>query len=466
MTTSQEPSRTSIVSFRSRRQRGDAPEMHGHDGAVDLLLETAMLDEPLPGEHEGIQHLRAVQLGASSGAFYPHTPTELTPIAASRLGIDAMEIMLQTAGEYEPAFIAGVARNARSAGVAIASIHVMTGLHPFLNAYARRVEEGRAMFRRGIDAAVALGASVLVWHGPSSTEVATDDGWDRFIAITRELAEACGEAGVTLGIENVSYGALAQVRDVVRFASRLEEIGPRRHVGFVFDPFQAFEAGANPFMMLAAMGNRVANVHISDASEGDPATRHLLPGDGDLPWSALIRAIAGSGYSGPLMIEGPLGEGPEGMARVREALEPLMRAVFPFNPDARREAEDAALDRPPAGVLRGIALFNQGAFYEQHEEIEAEWHAERGPIRRLYQGLLQIGVGFHHARNGNYRGAVALLNDGIAKTSEFVPQALGIDTGRLVAESRACLDRIVANGPDGLDRFDAAAIPTIGFVTP
>ena len=386
-------------------------------------------------------------------------PTELTPIAASRLGIGTMEIMLQTAGEYDPKFIAEVGRNAADHGVAIASVHLMSRLHPFFDAYPRRGDEGRTMFRRGVEAAAALGARVLVWHGPNAREMVTDERWEAFIALTRELAHACGEVGVTLGIENVSYGALAQVRDIARFATRLEEIGTREQVGFVFDPFQAAEAGANPFMMLAAMGNRVTNVHISDYREDDASARHLLPGDGVLPWSALIRAVAGSGYRGPLMIEGPLGRGHEGMDRVRRNLEPLIRSVIPFNPDGAADEPVTTLASPPPGVLRGITLFNQRAFYEQHEEIEAEWHAEHGPIRRLYQGILQIGVGFHHACNGNYRGAVALLTDGIAKTSEFMPQALGIETGQLVAESRTCLDRIVASGPDAIDRFDAGKHP-------
>jgi predicted metal-dependent hydrolase len=252
---------------------------------------------------------------------------------------------------------------------------------------------------------------------------------------------------------------------VVSFATRLHEIGGQREIGFVFDPFQAAEAGANPFMMLAAMGNRVVNVHISDVQEHDPGARHLLPGDGDLPWSALIRAIAGSGYTGPMMIEGPLGTDATGIARVRQSIEPLIRSVFSFSPDARRNEEAPIPLAPPAGVLKGIALFNQREFYAQHEEIEAEWHAERGPVRRLYQGLLQIGVGFHHVLNGNYPGAVALLGDGIAKTAGFQPEALGIDTAALVAESQACLERIRQLGPDGIARFDRSTIPTIRFVT-
>jgi len=481
VTTPQEPSR--IDEFRQRRERrprSQAPRSARADqprpirpaedraDQVDRLLGISTIADPLPGEQDGLRHLRTVQLGASSGAFYPHTPTEDAPLLASSLGISAIEIMLQTQGEYDPAFIRRVANNAAATGVEVTSVHTLTRLHPFFDPYPRRVVEGRALFQLAIEACVALGAKVLVWHGPNRTQVANDDGWERFIALSRELARACGEAGITLGIENVSYGPLARVRNVVNFATRLKDLGSRRHIGFVFDPFQAAEAGANPFMMLAAMGNRVVNVHMSDYREHDRGARHLLPGDGDLPWSALLRSIAGSGYSGPIMIEGPLGSDGSGIARVRQTLEPLLRSVFPFEPDARRHEPDddlaVTMAAAPAGVLKGIALFNERAFYEQHEEIEAEWHAERGPIRRLYQGLLQIGIGFHHALNGNFPGAVALLGAGIAKTAEFQPHALGIDTGRLVTESQACLDRIVALGPDGIAHFDRATIPTIAFV--
>ena len=460
---------------------------------ADQLLEIITLADPapLPGEREGISHMRAVSLGASSGAFYPHTATEFVPAAAAKLGVTSIELMLQTASEYQPEFIATVTANARANGVQVHSIHTMHSLHPMMDAYPRRAADGRALFQQGIAAAVALGAKVIVWHGAKRQDVATEEGWERFIALTTELAHACGEAGVTLAIENVSWCALALVRNVVNFATRLAEIGSPKEIGFVFDPFQAVEAGANPFMMLAAMGNRIVDVHISDYRQHDATARHLAPGEGDLPWSALIRAIAGSGYSGPIMIEGPLGTDDVVMASVRERLTPLIRSVFPFAPDANRnediviaetdvsvlemshDARGADLETdsvtvlsmttPPAGILHGIDLFNQRQFYEQHEAIEHEWHAERGPIRRLYQGILQIGVGFHHALNGNQRGAVQLLTAGIAKTAEYAPQALGIETGALVDAAQRCLDRIVELGPDRIGEFDSAMIPTIEF---
>ncbi len=465
----QEPTRARIVPLfpdgapgvrprRSARSRAQEPASTS-DEMADRLLRIEAITGPGAGGAEGIDLQRPVSIGVSSGAFYPHTLSEDTPAAAARLGVTQMEVMLQTRGEYDPRFIERLAGNARAAGVAIRSLHTMEPLHPMLDRYPRRAEEGRALFQLGIDAAAALGARVLVWHGARRTQVATPEGRERFISLTRELADACGEVGVTLGLENHAIGALSQVRDVAELATRLADIGSREQVGFVFDPFQAADAGANPFMMLAAMGNRIVNVHISDYSERDAHMRHLPPGDGDLPWSALIRAIAGSGYAGPMIVEGPLGQGVETMARVRAKLEPLIDDIFTApRVDISQTASDATL---PEGVRAGIALFNARRFYEQHEAIEAEWHAERGPIRALYQGLLQIGVGFYHALNGNYRGAVALLTDGTAKLARFQPVALGIDTARLLRETRACLTRIEALGPDRLAQFDTTLIPTI-----
>jgi predicted metal-dependent hydrolase len=106
-------------------------------------------------------------------------------------------------------------------------------------------------------------------------------------------------------------------------------------------------------------------------------------------------------------------------------------------------------------------LFNTGNYYEAHESLEHEWHAERGSVRKLYQGILQIGVGLHHTRSGNHRGAVLLLTDGIEKTSSFVPTYRGLDTARLVREAQSCLDQVTTLGPERLNEFDWGQVPVI-----
>jgi len=402
----------------------------------------------------------SLRLGLSSGAFYPRLATENVPDAAARLGVIDLEVMLQTRGEHELAFIKQVATNSRDAGVTVHALHTLQSLHPFITPYPRRTKEAYDLFAQAIDAAVTLGARRIVWHGLTRKDAEAPDAWERFIVIAADLSIACRDAGITLAVENVSWCIVASVREAMLLASRLPEIGPPDQIGFVFDTFQAAEAEANPFMMLAAMEGRIAHVHISDfraATPGATRQRHLPAGDGDLPWSALLRAVANTGYSGPLISEGRLGDDPAvTLARIRDRIDPLLASLA-------NEGDPCAGTLPP-GVLEGVRLFNARQFYECHEEIEHEWHAERGPIRRLYQGILQIGVGFHHARSGNHRGAILLLTDGIDKTACFLPVCRGVDTGRLVAESQSCLDQIVALGPDRLAEFDWDTVPFVTMV--
>ncbi|CAA9568998.1 MAG: hypothetical protein AVDCRST_MAG49-3390 [uncultured Thermomicrobiales bacterium] len=396
-----------------------------------------------------------LRLGLSSGALYPHVPTEVVPEVAATLGIGDLELMLQSAGEYDPAFARVLRTALGDAGVRAHAVHTRTALHPVVDPYPRRIAEGRAMFDRAIALCVEVGAGVLVWHGPTRRELALepDAVQDRLPEVAAELAAACGAAGITLAVENVSWCALASVRDVAAFAAAVVPIlTPGARLGFAFDPFQSAEADANPFMVLAAMGDRVVDVHLSDRRAADPAHRHLPPGDGDLPWPALVRAVAGV-YAGPLVIEAPLGPDPAAtLARIRGRLDPLLPRPQDLAEHAGAPAaSDAACAGPlPPGVRDGIDLFNAGAFYACHEAIEHEWHAERGPIRRLYQGILQIGVGLHHAERGNHRGAVLLLGDGIAKVAAFAPGCRGVDTVRLVAESRAYLAAMRRLGLDDL----------------
>lgn len=393
-----------------------------------------------------------LEIGLSSGALYPTTATEHVPERAAELGLTAVELMLQTAGEYDVAFLRGVAATARDAGVRIHALHTFQPLHPLFSPYSRRTNEALELMRRAVEGAVSCGAELIVWHGASRNEARGGDIWPRFLERTGQIAELCGDAGIRLALENVSWCVLSSVRDLLRFRSCLDELPGSDSVGFAFDPFQALEAGANPFMILAAMEGRIVDAHLSDGQEHDRAARHLLPGDGDLPWPALLRAIAASGYAGPMMIEAPVSAKAD-VDKVRALLGPLIAAA--------RATADPCAERLPAGVREGIDLFNRGEFYEAHEVIEHEWHAERRPIRRLYQGVLQIGIGFHHARGGNHRGALLLLTDGIAKVSEFLPECAGVDTARLAIDAQVCLDQITALGPDRLAELDWSTVPTI-----
>ena len=125
----------------------------------------------------------------------------------------------------------------------------------------------------------------------------------------------------------------------------------------------------------------------------------------------------------------------------------------------------ARCDEPaPPELIRGIEQFNAGEFFDQHETIELLWRDTRTPVRGLYHGILQVGVGFHHWSNGNFHGASTLLEEGIARLRPFTPHCQGIDVRTLIADASAARERLIALGPDGLRKVEVAAIaPQIGF---
>jgi uncharacterized protein len=116
---------------------------------------------------------------------------------------------------------------------------------------------------------------------------------------------------------------------------------------------------------------------------------------------------------------------------------------------------------PPDGLLEGIAMYNRGEFYECHEVLEDTWRAETDAVRDLYQGILQIGVAFHHLRNGNLRGAKGLLSRGIENVAQFQPICMGVNTAKLIRESQACLDEFHRMSPDEIATFDWSMVPRI-----
>jgi predicted metal-dependent hydrolase len=85
-------------------------------------------------------------------------------------------------------------------------------------------------------------------------------------------------------------------------------------------------------------------------------------------------------------------------------------------------------------------------------------------VRGLYHGILQIGVGFHHWRNGNFHGASTLLEEGIDRLRAFAPRCQGVEVAALVVDATAARERLVAQGADGMRSVDVAAVaPRIRF---
>lgn len=116
---------------------------------------------------------------------------------------------------------------------------------------------------------------------------------------------------------------------------------------------------------------------------------------------------------------------------------------------------------PPHGYYQAIEEFNQERFFECHETLEVLWKAEPTELRHLYQGILQIGVGYYHLKRQNYRGAIRLLETGINYLQPFLPIAFATDLANLTEESKRALAHLLELGPDNIQKFESSYIPKI-----
>lgn len=130
----------------------------------------------------------------------------------------------------------------------------------------------------------------------------------------------------------------------------------------------------------------------------------------------------------------------------------------------RGEPTERCAEPPTAALRQGIAQFNRGEFFEQHETLEAAWIAEEDPLRYLYQGILQVGVGFHHlTARQNARGARNLWTRGVALLESFRAGCMGVDVNRLIQETERCLVELTRSGDDPA-AFDHSLIPTVHWL--
>ena len=124
----------------------------------------------------------------------------------------------------------------------------------------------------------------------------------------------------------------------------------------------------------------------------------------------------------------------------------------------------SACDEPPPPLLiEGIAQFNRGEYFEQHETLEILWRAEPRDVRRLYQGILQIGVSFHHLRRRNHHGTVYMLTRGAGYLAPFAPRCQGVNVERLMQDVAAALAEVKRLGPQRLAEFDWSLAPAVAL---
>lgn len=105
-------------------------------------------------------------------------------------------------------------------------------------------------------------------------------------------------------------------------------------------------------------------------------------------------------------------------------------------------------------AAEGLRLFNAGKYFEAHEALEDAWNAEKGRVRELYRGILQIAVVYLHVTRGNYNGAVKVYGRSQRWIKDWPETCRGIEVRKLRKDAEAVINEVRRLGMERISRFD------------
>ena len=133
------------------------------------------------------------------------------------------------------------------------------------------------------------------------------------------------------------------------------------------------------------------------------------------------------------------------------------------NPVAAQAAATGSLSEH---ARHGIALFNQGEYFEAHEELEHAWNEEEDLGRELYRGILQIAVAYLQITRRNYNGAIKMFLRARQWLDPLPEVCRGVDVAALrqdAAEVRAALETL---GAERIGEFDPSQLKPVILINP
>jgi predicted metal-dependent hydrolase len=122
-------------------------------------------------------------------------------------------------------------------------------------------------------------------------------------------------------------------------------------------------------------------------------------------------------------------------------------------------------ESPPGQLLLAIRQFNSGQWFECHETLEELWLDEQGETRDFFQGVLQIAVALHHWRNGNYGGAISLLNGGVKLLNGVSDACLWVDVARLISDANRTREALEELGREKMNELPTSLVPKLRTVS-
>jgi len=112
-------------------------------------------------------------------------------------------------------------------------------------------------------------------------------------------------------------------------------------------------------------------------------------------------------------------------------------------------------------AAEGLRLFNASEFFESHEALEDAWREEKGEIRNLYRGILQIAVTYLHITRGNYDGALKVYGRSQKWLKDWPEVCRGIYVEKLRRDAETVITEVRSLGADQIGNFDTSLLKPV-----
>jgi len=276
-------------------------------------------------------------------------------------------------------------------------------------------------------------------------------GIDRAAADLRELGERAARRGLRVGYEALAWGRhINDHRDAWEIVRRADH----PNVGIILDSFHTLSRKIDVNSIRAIPGDKIFIVQLADAPLIDMDllywSRHFrnMPGEGDLPVTDFMRAVAATGYDGYLSLEifndqfrggSPTAISVDG----HRSLVYLMDQVGRSDPDIAI----AVPEMPPRAEVTAISFVEFAAAKDDLPQLEA-----------LLASLGFAPTGHHRTksvtlcRQGDINLVINTEESGFPSSSYMVHGANAYAIGLKVADARAAHDRAMALGAEPFEQ--------------
>jgi len=185
-------------------------------------------------------------------------------------------------------------------------------------------EDVVAHYLQGIRLAAAIGANTMVVHSgwKSDPKLSARDALKYSIDTIAKCAPEAERLGITLGVENVGYGAVNMFSSIEDWVGLAEAVASPA-VGLTLDVGHAVLEGFEPAAAVFAAGPRLKHVHLH--SNMGKADDHLRLDRGSIDFGPVIQAMRQIGFAGHASIEiyAPDGEKEAALQASRKILEKI-----------------------------------------------------------------------------------------------------------------------------------------------